>query len=117
MTTAHYILGQATLMGSAPIPDLNGGSHSIAYFCQSCGDVWGRIVVESAPIFDVTSRACSRHAPESVSSWGSVPGTFCQGRAADLSTMRWAAALEYLPEPVLLREFILLYEHHFKDKT
>lgn len=89
--------------------------HSLAYFCQSCGDIWARIVVDEAPVFDVISRCCERHVPLSGSSWGAVPGTLCQGDADWISTQSAAAALENLPWSVLTREFTLLYEHALKE--
>lgn len=111
MTLAHYYVHQQ-LIAQGLVPH---NPHSLAYFCQSCGDIWARIVVEAAPIFDVTSRCCQRHVPQSASSWGEVPGTLCQGAAEWISTATAAAALEYLPEPVLLREFIILYEYALKE--
>lgn len=109
MSIAYYYVKQQ-LIDQGPVPH---APHSLAYFCQSCGDVWARIIVDTAPIFDVISRCCLRHIPQSGSSWGAVPGTLCQGAADWISTQSAAAALENLPWSVLTREFTLLYEHAF----
>jgi hypothetical protein len=109
--THHYFLGSQLLASTeAVVP--NGGSHSLAYFCQTCGDVWARAVsTDSLDHFDLIHRPCERHQAAAAVSWGRVPGTLCEGPCGDLSTMRWIAAIELLPEPVLLREFHLHYKH------
>lgn len=117
MSTVHYFLG-SRLLDTGVTPERNGGSHSLAYFCQSCGDVWARAVVStSTGHFDIVNHPCSGHEPQAVPSWGARPGTLCKGHATDLSTMHWAAALEFLPKAVLERELHLLLEHRAKEQA
>lgn len=109
MPAVHCYLGQAHLASW----DIPAHSHSIAYFCQSCGEVWARLIAE--PLFDVEVICCPGHTPQAVRSWSRVPGALTLGDTDHLSTMSWAAAYDLFPEPVLLREFSILYEHALKE--
>lgn len=105
----QYFLG-TKLLASAPMT--RDMAHSQAYFCHACGDIWFRIIAdESLEYFDIRTVYCTRHEPMGVPGWETVPGTICQGHAAEISTMRHAAALENLPLVVLEREFAIEYQH------
>ena len=109
----HYFLGNR-LLASCQV--LNSPSHSQAYFCPSCGEIWARLVSEDSHAhFDLYTVYCEHHTPQGVPGWGEVPGTLCQGSRTTLSTMRWIAAIEELPLVVLEREFRIMYEHWKKD--
>lgn len=115
--SASYFVGSA-LVGQGHYPIRNGGSHSIAYFCQGCGEVWGRVLTDESPShWDTFNVPCERHPEVSqsgVPSWLRVPGSLLYwGTTYERSsTMFWAACLEALPLPVLEREFHL----HLKFK-
>ena len=111
----HYFLGTKLLASTPMARDM---AHSQAYFCPACGEVWFRILAdESLEYFDLRTIYCQRHEPAGVPGWEAVPGTICQGRAAEISTMRHAAALENLPLVVLEREFALEYQHAQRNQN
>lgn len=121
MTQVSYFLNGGFL-GSATLPERNEngyliGAHSHAFFCQRCGDIWGRVLVhESEPHFDLHVRPCEKHDPiEAVPSWASngLGGLFQHylGRRELVSTMAWPLLPEFFPPPVLRREILLMYEH------
>lgn len=112
---AHYFIG-SQLLASGPESLLGGGSHSQAYFCQTCGEIWARIVADSSPDhWDIDWAPCVKHIGTSALCLSRVPGTLAQGSTDQISTMRHVAAVEWLPLPVLEREFHLMYEHLFKE--
>jgi len=109
----HYFLGNQ-LLASRQVADCP--SHSQAYFCPACGEIWARLVSEASPAyFDSNTVYCQRHTPQGVPGWGVIPGTLCQGFISTLSSMRWIAAIENLPLAVLEREFRVMYEHWKKE--
>lgn len=106
---AQYFIGR-DYFGAAEIP---GHSDSIAYFCATCGDIWGRILVDKQ-VFQIRNVPCANHKRTGVPDWGSHPGSLLitPGVTSDmLGSMFWAAALNYLPERVLQREFQLHLSH------
>lgn len=112
MSRAHYFLGKQYLGTS--VCDLHPHSMSIAYFCSTCGDVWGRIVVEGEP-FHLVCRPCEGHAPSGVPDWGEAHrcGLFqwwCTFPDS-VSTMFQGAIPSNFPSQVLRREIDLMYEH------
>ena len=110
----HYFLGNRLLASASPY---GRGSHSQAYFCPTCGEIWARLVSEDSPTyFDMQVVYCEQHTPAGVPGYGVVPGTLCQGSVATLSTMRWIAAIEAFPQPVLEREFAILYRHYQRNQ-
>lgn len=67
MGTQHFILGKSVL-GSRRIPDnrvIPGleirRHHSYAFFCLRCGDIWGRLLHEGAPLTQCITRPCLAH--------------------------------------------------------
>lgn len=110
----HYFLGNQLIASALPLR-APSGSQSQAYFCPTCGDIWARLVAEdSEDYFDINVVYCERHEWRGVPGWGTVPGTLCQGSVVNLSTMRWIAAIEALPMPVLEREFLVLYQRYLR---
>lgn len=67
---------------------------SVAYFCATCGDIWGRIVVPGATSTQCRYRQCERHGDGRLSQsvWPSEPATYI--------TSAW-------PRPALERELNL----------
>jgi hypothetical protein len=83
---------------------------SLAYFCASCGRVWGRAYIEGTTWHQRTT-PCERHWKTGVADWATVPGSFLPFSigwwSVEVSTMFWAATLDYLPPKVLSRELRL----------
>ena len=110
----HYFLGTQLLASGVGAHH----SHSLAYFCPACGDIWARMVAEdSQSYFDIVTVYCERHVPAGVPGWGVIPGTLCMGSQLNLSTMCWIAAVEVLPDAVLEREFTVLYRYYHRNLT
>lgn len=88
--------------------------HSLAYFCHTCGDVWGRIMVDGGHYWHVEHIPCCKHQRTGVPDWaGKVPGSFLledDSRKRMLSVLKWARAIEHLPVAVLDYE---LHRHIF----
>jgi hypothetical protein len=107
---ASYFFG-TSFAGTAEIP---GEPDSIAYFCSTCGDCWARVIVQES-VFQIRNVPCERHERSGVFDWSSTPGSILvtPGVTSNmLGQMFWAAALDYLPEPVLRREFNLAMKNH-----
>lgn len=77
---------------------------SIAYFCSTCGDVWGRIVAGSA--WHIQQVPCEQHRPRGVFDWSTISGSILNGMEQKVFVGRWAwaATLDVMPKEVLLRE-------------
>lgn len=80
MATQHFLVGKAYL-GSRAIPDFRvipgleaRPHHSYAYFCLRCGDIWGRLAVDGAPLTQCVCRPCSKHGDGRLSNTHEVPG-------------------------------------------
>lgn len=93
----------ATTEIEAPFPPF-----SLAYFCHTCGDIWGRVLVSGqsdTPHWGVEHCPCKNHQRSGVQEWASiVPGAFLcnlDSRKTVLSVMWWARAIEHFPVPVL----------------
>jgi hypothetical protein len=91
---AEY-LGESTIDPGA-CPELGWRRHGVAYFCDTCGEIWGRVVfVDSsgrqAP-FTVARVSCERHYDQ----W-EVAGSLLGGGLDGL--------LPYLPTAAVKREF------------
>lgn len=91
---------------------------SLAYVCTTCGNLWGRVVVEAledVQTWETVSAPCALHLPRGVVDWGHVPGSFLSGKGnfkrSDLRVTAWGRALEHLPDVVLKREFELTMKH------
>ena len=101
--TMFFLGARLIAQGSitAPLPP-----HSQVYFCHTCGDVWGRIVVGSGDYFSLNSCPCAKHSNTCVADWGRIPGSFLPTVTdrRDLSVMRWAYAWDTLPAPILQYE-------------
>jgi hypothetical protein len=119
---AMYFLGSKFLDQSEFVSEYQ--PHSLAYFCPTCGEVWGRILCNGqyAPHWSVEVVPCVRHTTQCVPSWGKVPGSFCSSHAegntkARLSVMWWGRALEHLPSAVFCREFEIALQHFERNQN
>jgi hypothetical protein len=101
-------------MGSSLAPE---ASRSVAFFCHTCGEVWGRVVVEGAT-WNTASVPCKEHQPLGVFDWLSLPGSFLNQRlwAEDNPIWNRANCLDYLPESVLQYEFELAVKAYFEKE-
>lgn len=75
-----------------------------AYFCSTCGEVWGRIFTEGCP-WKVAEVPCEKHEPVGVWDWRTVPGSLLQ--LGHGGTNYAVVDLELIPEPILKREFAI----------
>ena len=101
---AVYFWYGSTLVGTANyLPDWaddRGASvTSQCFVCPTCGEVWGRIQVEGKEWLPLR-RGCAKH------DWLDVGGSFLPP---------WVTSLSLFPREVLLREFLLRYQHATKD--
>lgn len=107
--TAHFFLGNQ-YMGSSLVPDT---SRAYAFFCHTCGEIWGRIVIEGAS-WELEHTPCIHHKCLGVIDWGRIPGSFLNHRMEAKHTPIWGQAncLDFLPESVLQYEFTLALKFH-----
>lgn len=82
--------------------------YALAYFCHTCGEVWGRVLVSGQdikPYWHIEHCPCQKHQRTGVQDWSStIPGSFLynlDSRKSMLSVMWWARAIEHLPVAVL----------------
>lgn len=95
---AHYFLG-SRLIGTSSKPPMwadNEPSTSCVFFCDTCGEVWGRAVNDQLPRWTFQVRACIKH--------GS--GSFIAP---------WANKFEELPPEVLAYEFLIRLEKYERE--
>lgn len=83
---ASYFLGNRLLASSAPAPwwsDSDLAHHSQAFFCPTCGEIWGRIAVDNLSWMAVTA-GCVKHPqwPDEVG--GSFIHPWCKGCPREL---------------------------------
>jgi hypothetical protein len=99
---ATYFLG-TQLLGTSVIPRWSATellSHSIAYLCPVCGELWGRVWIEGAEWVPIRS-GCPKHP------WPSRPGgSFIPP---------WDFPAESLPLPALRREFLIRFQETFPN--
>lgn len=115
---ASYFLGNRLLGTSAVTYDLHPANcpDSIAYFCNTCGEVWGRVFVTDGlgivQRWQLFNAPCERHQRTGVENWSCVPGSFLLTgiESSAMSSMLKAAAADIIPEAVLRREL----EVHFR---
>lgn len=90
--------------------------HSHAFFCPTCGEVWGRVIVLQSG-WQIHIVPCIKHTRSCVSDWSKVPGTITSPflLPRDLSKMEWALALDYLPPAVVRQEFARLLQYFSQE--
>ena len=102
---AHYFLGNRLLGSTSRVQTWDGiqPARSLAYFCPTCGEVWGRLVVAPSDEWLALSAPCARHP-----AWlGTVPGSFLRG---------WnPTGLAELPDELLPYEFDIHWTYLMKD--
>lgn len=86
--------------------------NSIAYFCSSCGDIWGRAHVEGANLCEIADVVCEKHKPTSPANWRATPGSFLDPLLSTnyIGLGGWAKTIEVLPNEMLKREFLLSFK-------
>lgn len=106
LTTIHYFLGPRHL--ATATFEAAFSPHSLAYFCPTCGDVWGRIMVEGGePYWSLQHACCEKHSPRGGVEWGKIPGSFLTTlplAANEYGGMWLARSIEHMPREVLERE-------------
>lgn len=107
MPNASYFLG-SRLLGSCRIPDKAGIAYSTAFFCRTCGNLWGRVLVEGSD-WRVVEVPCENHTPTGVPDWSTVPGSFLVNslEASHTSRMFWGQVIDWMPQNILQREVLL----------
>ena len=100
---AHYFLGNRLLGSTARVQTWEGTRPSpcIAYFCPTCGEVWGRLVVAPSDQWLPLCAPCKLHTAWS----GTVPGSFLRS---------WNPhGIDELPNELLAYEFDVAWRHRF----
>ena len=88
-----------------------------AYFCKTCGSLWGRIKSEDPfATWMMHNVPCEQHLPIGVEDWSAFPGSLLHPRVAlaDTQVTERARAIESLPDELLEREFKLHLGHFNK---
>lgn len=120
-TAAYFVQGKLLGISTFSAPFV---PRSLAYFCATCGEIWGRVHVEQGeqePYWDLAHCPCVNHKNRGVLDWSSIPGSLLTGRSENtkghIPVTDWARAIEHLPPEVLRREFdINLKWYDNKDK-
>lgn len=109
--TIQFWVG-ASLLGESPIdpgdcPNMGWRRRGVAYFCEECGDIWGRAVLlatdGSLRPFEVTRVSCEQH----FDPW-EIAGSL-------LSGWRNQDYLRFLPGAALKREYDLMLARYDKE--
>ena len=89
---------------------------SLALFCATCGDIWGRVHCEGQS-WIVESVPCEKHSPANVPEWGRWPGSFLNPLLTkDLVGLDgWPTCVEVLPPELIKREFELYIDYLVKE--
>jgi hypothetical protein len=100
MTVQYLVAGRVIAESSASAP------RSFAYFCSTCGEIWGRVWSQECRLWDVEDVPCVEHVPQGVSDWSRTPGSFLNRQPNSFNTPRThqIITLEHLPPAVLRRE-------------
>lgn len=117
ITSAYFISGQ--FLGQSQF-ECDIAPHSLAMFCATCGEVWGRIsctTPHQPAHWTVDTCPCPKHERSGVPDWSKVPGTITDAFLTQqgLSKMWWGRAIENLPSDVIQREFSLLLNYYSKE--
>ena len=107
--TTFIIEGQVTATLHPGPPELVHGQpeprESLAYFCETCGEVWARVVEGGRP-FRVISMSCSRH-----------PRPYPSAVGGSLWLIWDRAFNDSLPPAVMRRELDLHLKHYDKWRS
>ena len=108
-----FILG-ARIIGQTEY-EASSLPRSFAYFCPTCGEVWGRIAVADLAggpgIWEVLHSPCERHHRAGVQDWSAIPGGFSdysRATASELPVQYRSRAIESFPAGILQRELNLV---------
>ena len=109
---AHYFFG-SRVVASTTLPYHPYASESLAFFCQTCGDLWARVLVEGGEErWLLSTIPCAKHKAVNAVDWWSVPGSLSQGwYRSNLSVMSWAKAFDCLPLPLQNLEVFHFINH------
>ncbi len=111
MPSAQYFV-EGRYLGQSELPPSPFPYRSFAFFCPTCGEVWGRVVAGGS--WDIIQSPCKLHQPVGVQDWGRFPGSLLWPSLSKTfyPITHWAICLDFLPPPVLQYEFDLA----IKDK-
>lgn len=117
MPRVTYFL-EGRYLGRADFPPQPFPWHSTAFFCMTCGEIWGRVVVDEG-YWEVIQRACRLHTPRTLLDWGGTPGSLLHGQItqAFIPVTHRANCLENLPPEVLRHELLLSLERYQNECT
>jgi hypothetical protein len=107
--TEVFYMAEGRLVASGVIHIHPEFSSQLAYFCTTCGKIWGQVLIPSAPSWQVFQVPCRRHKPLGVPDWGAIPGSFTQRKfhSSQVSIMDWARCLDRVPSSLVEYEFHL----------
>lgn len=107
--TEVFYMVEGRLLASGVIPLYPVMARQIAYFCTTCGEIWGRILIEGGKDWEVIQSPCRHHTPMGVSDWGTIPGSLVQRKfhSSLVSIMDAARCLDLVPDAVVKYEFLL----------
>jgi len=97
---AHYFLGNRLLGSTSRVQTWDGvqPACSVAWFCPTCGEVWGRLVVGKGDDWMSLHAPCAKHPAWS----GTVPGSFLRS---------WNPhGIDELPDELLAYEFEVAWQ-------
>jgi hypothetical protein len=109
MTLAHYFI-EGQYLGQTELPLSPFPYRSKAFFCLTCGEVWGRVVADGS--WDVSFTPCRNHTAVGVQDWAYTPGSILNRPFwSNLTAIPFRAnCLDIVPLAVLQYEFGLALE-------
>jgi predicted RNA-binding Zn-ribbon protein involved in translation (DUF1610 family) len=115
MARADYFVGSRYFGAS----QVNPKSRSLAYFCPTCGEIWGRAVVENCEEWDLYTNSCEKHENRNIYTHGQPPGCFLHAFFVNcLDAVAWSpVVLSNFPPELLRREFELTINHALKESN
>lgn len=103
-----YIINNE-LLGSVNLEsEIAPRSH--AFFCETCGEVWGRIVAGRDVLWEIHIQPCEGHTVSTPSYLSQTPGSILRDwfyNFHELSPYNKPLALELFPHGLLIRELTL----------
>jgi len=109
---AYYFFG-SRMAASASLPPGPFLPDSFAFFCQRCGELWARVLVEGSEAdWRVETVPCAKHAGANAIDWSRIPGSLSQGMyQRDISVLSRARAFDCLPLAIQNLEVLHFINH------
>jgi hypothetical protein len=104
---ALYFLGTRCLGESSVGPRW----WNYAYFCETCGDIWARIIVSEPKGWNLSRSPCENHTSTTSDWWRDPPGSLIHNQFPPEDPTH-PLALRNLPREALFREFILALNYY-----